>query len=103
LASTVAVPDQKADTIRFIELARKNEWLPLQKFQGFRGDCNALLAYAVECPSSALYVLLVKNSFELYENDSVADYIEVKNSDSLRASIPKQQWQQFLLEHQEKS
>jgi len=93
-ASVRATREDKQQLQDFLEMVNRQEWGRLHQSQGFHVMHDAVILYAVRCSSGVAGIVVIRDPFELWEDDTLLSWkcAEGKSADSLVGLIDPADW-----------
>jgi hypothetical protein len=96
-ATTIATLEREAEILNLIRMAKQHEWESLASCQEFDPMKNALVVCGLRCTDGRLNILLVRNPFELLDDDSVEywELLDENESGNWLRYLPSGKWTSF--------
>jgi hypothetical protein len=96
-AITVASNDRRARLSEFFDTLKAHDWRKAMEFEEFEGLLNAAEAFALECVSGAVVLLLVRDPFELYDAHEILDceILDSSTDEELVSLIDSIKWRRL--------
>ncbi|MEO6724625.1 MAG: hypothetical protein ABIP14_04920 [Blastocatellia bacterium] len=97
-AVTVFAEDRNGRAKDFLRACEEHRWQDAQTFQEFDARRDALVAYALRCPTEKLAALLERSPSEEYEADRLiaCDLLSEESGQRLKAIVPASDWRKML-------
>jgi hypothetical protein len=82
----------------FMSAVQAQDWPSVETFHQFDGTKDALIAYALKCPSGGAAIAVIRSKAELFDNDEVMLLESIPWPDSDRmGTADSGEWQHFIL------
>jgi hypothetical protein len=97
IATIVCTKDNVAQLTTFFEYVKNRDWTRLREFQGFRGDRDDAVVYAIACSKGGGAIIVWKSVFELYAPNELLLLEPVTQDDinTLTKLVDPASWQTF--------
>jgi hypothetical protein len=96
-AITVASTDRRTRLREFFDTLKAHDWRKAMEFEEFEGLLNLAEAFALKCVSGAVVLLMVRDSFELYDANEIVDYeiLDSSTGEELVSLIDSGKWRRL--------